>query len=85
MQEDRAGQFLDIISFNRYNSWYVNTGRVDMIIDRVVSEAEAWHRKYNKPVLMSEYGADTMPGLHEVSTFCHRWKNVDCPIQFIGL
>ena len=40
-----------------------------MIIDRVVSEAESWHRKYNKPVLMSEYGADTMPGLHEVHAF----------------
>lgn len=37
-----------------------------MITDRVQGEAAAWHRKYNKPVLMSEYGADTMPGLHEV-------------------
>jgi beta-glucuronidase len=39
---------------------------MDMIIDRILGEAEAWHAKYNKPVLMSEYGADTMPGLHEV-------------------
>lgn len=64
--EDRAGQYLDIISFNRYNSWYHNTGRLDMITDNVIDEAEAWNNKYNKPVLMSEYGADTMPGLHEV-------------------
>ncbi|XP_008547002.1 beta-glucuronidase isoform X1 [Microplitis demolitor] len=63
--EDRAGQYLDIISFNRYNSWYHNTGRLDMITDNVIDEAEAWNNKYNKPVLMSEYGADTMPGLHE--------------------
>lgn len=41
---------------------------MDMITDRVQGEAEAWHRRYNKPVLMSEYGADTMPGLHEVKT-----------------
>ncbi|KAG5337921.1 BGLR glucuronidase, partial [Acromyrmex heyeri] len=61
VQEDKAGQFLDVISFNRYNAWYSNAGRLDMIIDRVQGEAEAWHRKYNKPVLMSEYGADTMP------------------------
>lgn len=37
-----------------------------MITEKVILEAESWHQKYNKPVLMSEYGADTMPGLHEV-------------------
>lgn len=65
--EDKAGQFLDFISFNRYNSWYSNSGRVDMIIDRVVNEATAWHKKHDKPIVMSEYGADTMEGLHEVN------------------
>ncbi|KAH0956056.1 hypothetical protein HN011_010898 [Eciton burchellii] len=69
VQEDRAGQFLDVISFNRYNAWYSNAGRIDMIIDRILGEAEAWHAKYNKPVLMSEYGADTMPGLHELPEY----------------
>ncbi|XP_012265973.2 beta-glucuronidase isoform X2 [Athalia rosae] len=69
VQEDKAGQFLDIISFNRYNAWYSNTGRLDMITAEVQQEAEAWHNKYNKPVLMSEYGADTMPGLHELPAF----------------
>lgn len=67
LQEDKAGEYLDIISFNRYNAWYHNPGRLDSITNRVIAEAEAWHRKYNKPVLMTEYGADTMPGLHEVS------------------
>lgn len=38
-----------------------------MITQRVVQEAEAWYKKYNKPVLMSEYGADTYEGLHIVS------------------
>ncbi|XP_020279014.1 beta-glucuronidase-like isoform X2 [Pseudomyrmex gracilis] len=69
VQEDKAGEFLDVISFNRYNAWYSNAGRMDMIIDRVEGEAEAWHKKYNKPVLMSEYGADTMPGLHELPEY----------------
>lgn len=69
VNEDKAGEFLDIISFNRYNSWYHNSGRTDMITEKVISEAESWHRKYNKPVLMSEYGADTMPGLHELPTY----------------
>lgn len=59
-------KYLDIISFNRYNSWYANTGQLDMIVKRVVDEATAWHQKFNKPVLMSEYGADTIEGLHIV-------------------
>lgn len=67
--EDKAGQFLDIISFNRYNSWYSNSGRLDMIIDRVINEAIGWHTKHDKPILMSEYGADTMEGLHELPEY----------------
>ncbi|PBC27457.1 Beta-glucuronidase [Apis cerana cerana] len=69
VQEDKAGEYLDIISFNRYNAWYHNPGRLDSITNRVIAEAEAWHRKYNKPVLMTEYGADTMPGLHELPEY----------------
>ncbi|RZF40679.1 hypothetical protein LSTR_LSTR014018 [Laodelphax striatellus] len=57
-------QYLDIISFNRYNSWYQNTGRLETIRGNVEEEATSWHKKYNKPVLMSEYGADTIAGLH---------------------
>ncbi|KAI4487038.1 hypothetical protein M0802_012093 [Mischocyttarus mexicanus] len=68
-QEDKAGPYVDVISFNRYNSWYANPGRLDMIIDRVISEAKAWHKKYNKPVLISEYGADTLSGEHELPTY----------------
>ncbi|XP_003706264.2 beta-glucuronidase isoform X1 [Megachile rotundata] len=69
VQEDKAGEYLDVISFNRYNAWYNNPGRLDTITNRVIGEAEAWHKKYNKPVLMSEYGADTMPGLHELPEY----------------
>lgn len=69
VQEDEAGEYLDVISFNRYNAWYNNPGRLDTITNRVIDEARAWHRKYNKPVLMSEYGADTMPGLHELPEY----------------
>ena len=57
---------MDIISFNRYNGWYQNPGKLNMITNRVVDEAMSWNAKHNKPVLMSEYGADTIEGLHLV-------------------
>lgn len=62
-------KYLDIISFNRYNGWYSNPGRLDMITKRVIDEATTWNKKHNKPVLMSEYGADTVEGLHLVMLF----------------
>lgn len=64
--EDKAAKHLDIVSFNRYNAWYSNPGRLDMITSRVMQEAKNWRQKFNKPVLMSEYGADTYEGLHTV-------------------
>ncbi|KAI5719831.1 hypothetical protein M8J76_015583 [Diaphorina citri] len=62
--QDQLAQYLDIIGFNRYNSWYSNPGHTEIIRIRVEEEAENWFKKHNKPVYMSEYGADTMAGLH---------------------
>lgn len=67
---------MDIISFNRYNGWYFNASHLDMIIKNVVGEANGWFEKYNKPVIMSEYGADTMEGLHIVSISNHIEANL---------
>lgn len=63
---NKQAKHCDIISFNRYNGWYSNPGNLQMITGRVVDEATAWHNKHNKPILMSEYGADTIEGLHLV-------------------
>ncbi|CRK95286.1 CLUMA_CG008644, isoform B [Clunio marinus] len=69
MNSDELAKYLDIISFNRYNAWYTNTGRLDMVTNNVVNEATGWHEKHNKPVLMSEYGADTVEGLHMLPAY----------------
>lgn len=62
----KMAQFLDIIGFNRYNSWYHNAGRTDMIVKPIYDEANAWRNRFNKPVLVFEYGGDTMEGYHSV-------------------
>uniref|UniRef100_A0A1A9WT52 Beta-glucuronidase n=1 Tax=Glossina brevipalpis TaxID=37001 RepID=A0A1A9WT52_9MUSC len=67
--KDKLAQFLDIISFNRYNAWYHNSGQLDMITNTVIDEAYAWHKLYQKPVIMTEYGADTLEGLHFLPTY----------------
>lgn len=40
-----------------------------MIPYQLPTELEAWWNKYHKPVLVSEYGADTVPGLHHDPPF----------------
>ncbi|XP_037821334.1 beta-glucuronidase isoform X1 [Lucilia sericata] len=68
-QDDKAAKYLDIISFNRYNGWYSNPGRLDMITKRVIDEATTWNKRHNKPVIMSEYGSDTVEGLHILPSY----------------
>lgn len=38
-----------------------------MIVDNLVNEATTWNKRHNKPIIMFEYGADTIAGMHEVS------------------
>lgn len=41
--QDQLAKYLDVISFNRYNAWNSNTGRLDTIVSNVVNEARQWH------------------------------------------
>lgn len=43
MDTDQLGKHLDIISFNRYNAWYSNPGKLDMVTSYVLKEARGWH------------------------------------------
>lgn len=40
--QDEAAKYLDVVSFNRFNAWNSNTGRLDMIVNNVVNEAIEW-------------------------------------------
>lgn len=61
----RVSQFADVLMLNRYYGWYVNTG------DLAAAEV-AWEQELNawagdgKPIIITEYGADTYPGLHSM-------------------
>lgn len=62
---DLCIEFFDIISINRYYGWYDQCGRLDQVRDILSKELGYWRSTYpTKPILMSEYGADTIPGLH---------------------
>jgi beta-glucuronidase len=59
-------QFMDIICVNRYPAWYSDSGHTDLIQLQVKNELIIWHLKFNKPVLITEYGAGSIIGMHTV-------------------
>jgi len=61
---DLAMRFFDVICVNRYFGWYTTRGAVNLIENQLENNLRAWNTKFNKPVIVSEYGADTIPGYH---------------------
>lgn len=69
VDRDHIGKHLDVIMINRYNAWYSDTGYTQMITKVLVNYIEQWAERENKPILISEYGADTVTGLHSDPSF----------------
>ncbi|MGA5298954.1 beta-glucuronidase [Nucisporomicrobium flavum] len=59
----RVSQFADVLMLNRYYGWYVNTGDLPAAEQAWEEELRGWASE-NKPIIITEYGADTYPGLH---------------------
>src|SRR3954451_10807581 len=62
---DRLQALGDVVMINRYYGWYVHTGDLDAAEEALQAELEAWAAE-GKPILVTEYGADTVAGLHSV-------------------
>ena len=62
--EEEAFEFCDLLCLNRYNAWYHDSGQLDAGCVALAKEIDALHAKFNKPLLMAEFGADTIPGWH---------------------
>ncbi|KAK3595798.1 hypothetical protein CHS0354_025436 [Potamilus streckersoni] len=66
---DVAIPYVDIILVNRYYGWYSDTGHTELIQRQLEYDFRQWHQKYAKPMILSEYGADTVPGIHRDPSF----------------
>jgi beta-glucuronidase len=63
---DRIVDLFDVVALNRYYGWYTATGDLTTAEAHLERDLRDWAETYDKPILMSEYGADTMAGLHSV-------------------
>jgi beta-glucuronidase len=62
----RVSQFGDVLMLNRYYGWYVDSGDLQAAEIAWEEELRAWAGE-GKPIIITEYGADTYPGLHSVT------------------
>jgi beta-glucuronidase len=55
----------DVICVNRYYGWYSDTGMLPVITRQMELNLANWHQTYpTKPIIVSEFGADTIAGGH---------------------
>ncbi|KFE42030.1 beta-glucuronidase [Staphylococcus agnetis] len=58
---------VDVLCLNRYYGWYTQTGDLEAAKVALRQELEAWtKRQPGKPMMFTEYGADTLAGFHAI-------------------
>jgi beta-glucuronidase len=65
-QNDQIIDLFDVVSMNRYYGWYIAIGDLKTAEMYLQGDIEGWVERTGKPIMMTEYGADTQPGIHSV-------------------
>ena len=67
VDQDVCSDLFDVLMLNRYYGWYTHSGDLAGAERALEAELRGWADKYDKPIIMTEYGADTVAGLHSVT------------------
>ncbi len=54
----------DVICLNRYNGWYSLPGQPETAGPLLGPEVDVLHQRLGKPIMITEFGADTIAGVH---------------------
>ena len=66
-ERDVISDLYDVLLINRYYGWYAQTGDLATAERDLEKELREWAER-GKPIIMTEYGADTQPGLHSMTS-----------------
>ncbi|MEO8688591.1 MAG: beta-glucuronidase [Solirubrobacteraceae bacterium] len=61
---DVVTDLFDVVMLNRYYGWYEFPGDLAAAERELEAELDAWAAKHGKPILVTEYGADAVAGMH---------------------
>lgn len=63
----KVAELVDVLALNRYYGWYVDGGDFDAAKVKLRKEFDGWRKRCpGKPIMMTEYGADTIAGYHDI-------------------
>ena len=63
--KDLALGYVDVISLNFYRGWYSEWGDIDRGVEAMMADLEEIHRRHpDKPIIITEFGASAVLGLH---------------------
>ena len=65
-EQCKCSDIPDVICINRYYGWYDYHGDISCVEEHLRKEIENFHNAYKKPVILSEFGADTIEGIHSL-------------------
>ena len=66
-EADKCEELADVIALNRYYGWYMQGGDLKSAEESTRKELLKWQEMYpEKPIMYTEYGADTVPGMHGI-------------------
>jgi beta-glucuronidase len=61
---NRGLQYYDLICLNQYHGWYTLPGQLDKGVAQFEKTIEEFWQTFQKPILISEFGADALAGVH---------------------
>ena len=64
VKASRVAHLADVIGINRYYGWYNDSGHLELVARQLERELRTWWSLYGKPILLAEYGSDTIAGFH---------------------
>ena len=65
-EKDTLTDLFDVVMLNRYFGWYSHLGDLSGAEKALEKELREWESLHGKPIIVTEYGSDTIAGLHSL-------------------
>jgi beta-glucuronidase len=64
LPDEPGPEVADIVFINGYPGWYRHPGQLDAAESVLAETLDRAHDRYRKPIVLTEFGADAIPGTH---------------------
>lgn len=81
-KQELIADLFDVVCLNRYYGWYTETFDLQDAANRLRGEIKGYTERFKKPIVFTEYGVDTMAGLHSV--YDEMWSE-EYQVEFLKL